>query len=82
MLFPGKGEISMHLPDALTIRDMFLGNLDLQLTIDFCLRLLLSCICGGAIGIDPSLKDEMLPISAAIRNRLTLVRMMRVLDFE
>ena len=34
------------------------------------------------IGIDPSLKDEMLPISAAIRNRLTLVRMMRVLDFD
>ena len=54
MLFPGKGEISMHLPDALTIRDMFLGNLDLQLTIDFCLRLLLSCVCGGAIGIERS----------------------------
>ena len=54
MLFPGKGEIHMHLPDALTIRDMFLGNLDLQLTIDFCLRLLLSCICGGAIGIERS----------------------------
>ncbi|MBR1565126.1 MAG: iron-containing alcohol dehydrogenase [Oscillospiraceae bacterium] len=34
------------------------------------------------IGIDPSLSDEMLPISAAIRNRLTLVRMMRVLDFD
>ncbi len=34
------------------------------------------------IGIDPALADEMLPISAAIRNRLTLVRMMRVLDFE
>ena len=34
------------------------------------------------IGIDPSLKDEMLPISAAIRNRLTLVRMMRVLNFD
>lgn len=34
------------------------------------------------IGIDPALTDEMLPISAAIRNRLTLVRMMRVLDFE
>ena len=34
------------------------------------------------IGIDPSLSDEILPISAAIRNRLTLVRMMRVLDFE
>lgn len=34
------------------------------------------------IGIDPALTDEMLPISAAIRNRLTLIRMMRVLDFE
>lgn len=34
------------------------------------------------IGIDPALPDEMLPISAAIRNRLTLVRMCRVLDFE
>lgn len=34
------------------------------------------------IGIDPALSDEMLPISAAIRNRLTLVRMCRVLDFE
>ena len=34
------------------------------------------------IGIDPALEEEMLPISAAIRNRLTLVRMLRVLDFE
>ena len=34
------------------------------------------------IGIDPALKDEIMPISAAIRNRLTLIRMMRVLDFE
>ena len=34
------------------------------------------------IGIDPSLSDEMLDISAAIRNRLTLIRMKRVLDFE
>ena len=34
------------------------------------------------IGIDPILSDEILPISAAIRNRLTLVRMLRVLDFE
>lgn len=34
------------------------------------------------IGIDPSLSDEILPISAAIRNRLTLVRMLRVLDFN
>ena len=34
------------------------------------------------IGIDPALSGEMLPISAAIRNRLTLVRMERVLDFD
>ena len=34
------------------------------------------------IGIAPSLADEMLEISAAIRNRLTLIRMLRVLDFE
>ena len=34
------------------------------------------------IGIDPSLADEMLEISAAIRNRLTLIRMLRVLDLE
>ena len=34
------------------------------------------------IGIDPALGDEMLTISAAIRNRLTLVRMERVLDFD
>ena len=34
------------------------------------------------IGIDPALADEMLTVSAAIRNRLTLVRMRRVLDFE
>ena len=33
------------------------------------------------IGIDPALTDEMLPISAAIRNRLTLIRMLRVLEF-
>ncbi len=33
------------------------------------------------IGIDESLKPEVLDISAAIRNRLTLVRMRRVLDF-
>ena len=30
------------------------------------------------VGIDPALESEMLPISAAIRNRLTLVRMERV----
>ena len=34
------------------------------------------------VGIKPELSEEMLTISSAIRNRLTLVRMMRVLDFE
>ncbi len=34
------------------------------------------------IGIDPSLSEEALDISAASRNRLTLIRMKRVLDFE
>ncbi len=34
------------------------------------------------IGIDESLKPEVLDISAAIRNRLTLARMRRVLRFE
>ena len=34
------------------------------------------------IGIDPALSEEILPVSAAIRNRLTLIRMLRVLDFE
>ena len=34
------------------------------------------------IGIDPAIADEVLDMSAAIRNRLTLVRMKRVLDFE
>ena len=34
------------------------------------------------VGIKPELGEEMLHISAAIRNRLTLIRMMRVLDFE
>ena len=34
------------------------------------------------IGIDPALADEVLDISAAIRNRNTLIRMKRVLDFE
>ena len=34
------------------------------------------------IGIDPAFAPELLPISAAIRNRLTLQRMFRLLDFE
>ncbi len=33
------------------------------------------------IGIDPKMADELLPVSAAIRNRLTLVRMCRLLNF-
>lgn len=34
------------------------------------------------IGVDEALEPEILDISAAIRNRLTLARMRRVLDFE
>ena len=34
------------------------------------------------IGIEEALEPEILDISAAIRNRLTLARMRRVLDFE
>ena len=34
------------------------------------------------IGIDPAMTDEILPVSAAIRNRLTLIRMLRVLAFQ
>ena len=34
------------------------------------------------IGIDPAIADEVLDMSAAIRNRMTLIRMKRVLDFE
>ena len=33
-------------------------------------------------GIDEALRPELLDISSAIRNRLTLARMRRVLDFE
>lgn len=33
------------------------------------------------VGVDPALADEMLTVSAAIRNRLTLIRMRRVLEF-
>jgi len=34
------------------------------------------------IGINPELGDELLSVSAAIRNRLTLMRMRRLVDFE
>ena len=33
------------------------------------------------IGIDPALSEDMLSVSAAIRNRLPLIRRRRVLDF-
>ena len=34
------------------------------------------------IGIDPALAPDLLPVSAAIRNRLTFQRLTRLLDFE
>ena len=34
------------------------------------------------VGVKPELADEMLTVSSAIRNRMTLIRMRRVLDFE
>lgn len=34
--------------------DLLLGDLSLQMNIDFCLRMLLSCICGTAIGVERS----------------------------
>ena len=40
--------------DSFTIRDMLVGNLELQQNLDFCLRLVLACICGAAIGIERS----------------------------
>ena len=39
---------------VLTLRDLFLGNLSLPQNIDFCLRLLLACICGASIGVERS----------------------------
>ena len=35
----------------------------------------------GAWGAGPAMSEDMLSVSAAIRNRLTLIRMRRVLDF-
>ena len=37
-----------------TFQDMMLGDLSLWQNLDFCVRLLLSCLCGGAIGIERS----------------------------
>ena len=34
------------------------------------------------IGIDPAMAADLLPVSAAIRNRLTFQRLLRLLDFE
>ncbi len=35
-------------------KDVFLGNLSIGLNMEFCLRLLLSCFCGAAIGVERS----------------------------
>ena len=40
--------------NALTIKDLMLGNLSLPQNLDFCLRLLLACICGASIGVERS----------------------------
>ncbi len=34
--------------------DLLLGDLSLQMNVDFCLRMLLACICGAAIGVERS----------------------------
>ena len=34
--------------------DILLGNLSLQMNMDFCLRMLLACICGASIGLERS----------------------------
>ena len=39
---------------VITLRELLLGNLDLLQNLDFCLRLLLACICGASIGIERS----------------------------
>lgn len=38
----------------MTWSDLLLGDLPLQTNLDFCLRLLLACICGTAIGVERS----------------------------
>ena len=39
---------------VITLRELLLGNLDFLQNLDFCLRLLLACICGASIGIERS----------------------------
>ena len=39
---------------VLTIHDLMLGSLPLSQNIDFCVRLLLACLCGAAIGVERS----------------------------
>ena len=34
--------------------DLLLGDLSLSMNIDFCIRMLLACICGAAIGVERS----------------------------
>ncbi len=38
----------------MTVQDLFLGNLSLTQNLDFCIRLLLACVCGLAIGVERS----------------------------
>ena len=40
--------------EEFTIRDMLLGNLTFTQNLDFCVRLLLACVCGAAIGVERS----------------------------
>ena len=34
--------------------DLLLGELPLSMNIDFCIRMLLACACGAAIGVERS----------------------------
>ena len=38
----------------MTWSDLLLGDLPLSMNIDFCIRMLLACICGAAIGVERS----------------------------
>jgi len=38
----------------MSLGDVLLGDLSLKMNLDFCLRLLLACFCGAAIGVERS----------------------------
>ena len=40
--------------EEFTIKDILLGNLTFTQNLDFCVRLLLACVCGAAIGVERS----------------------------